>query len=88
MIGTKFAWKRLENICHENQYPFHQCFDSLDKKTNPNHSIHKHEANPNANDHKAAPEIHSKVWVFNKKFQNWKHTCKAFQGKKFIPSPS
>ena len=43
------------------KYSFHQLIDSLDQKPCPNRSIHKHEANPSAEDHKAAPEKHNQV---------------------------
>ena len=53
--------KRFENYGMENQKFSHQFMDPLAQIFYPNHSIHKHEANPNANDHTAAPEIHNQT---------------------------
>ena len=79
MIGIKYAWKRLKNYAMKIKYSLHQCFDSLDQKLNPNHSIHKQDANPSVKNLQAAPEDKRKVWVFAKKFQNWKLHSSAIQ---------
>ena len=79
MICIKYAWKRLENYGIKIKYWFLQFMDSLDQKPYPNHSIHKPNANPNANNLPAALEKHNQTCTFVKKFKNWKHICRAFQ---------
>ena len=64
MIGIKYAWKRLKKLCMKIKYPFHQCKDSLDQKLNPNHSIHKQDANPSAKDLKLRPKAINKFAFF------------------------
>ena len=81
MIGIKFAWKRLENICHENQISLHQCKGSLDQFFNPNHSSTYIHANPNAHDHKATQEHHNKVCIFSRKLKYWKLGSRAIEAK-------
>ena len=85
MIGIKNMWKRLEKLCHENQISFHQCKGFLDPNLYPNHSIHKPNANPSVRDLKAAPKSHNQVCIFSRKFKNWNHDCKGFQGRIVIP---
>ena len=88
MIWSKFAWKRLENMCHKNQISLHQYKGSLDQFLNPNHSYISTDANPIQKNQKAAPEIHYQVWVFWQIFKNWKLGSRAIQAKILVPLPS
>ena len=85
MIGIKYAWKRFEKICMKIKYSFHQCkgiwtyFSTL---------IWSHtytNANLMPKDLEAAPKHHKQLCIFSRKFQNWKHDFKEFQGKTLIP---
>ena len=85
MIETKYAWKRLENYGIKIKDWFLQFMDSLDKKTNPNHSHVYIDANPIPNNLPAAPCTKNKTWVFCQKVENWKLGFRAFQDQITIP---
>ena len=70
MIGIKYAWKRLKELCMKIKYCSHQCKDLLIENSTLIHSIHKPDARPSARDLKAAPKAEEEHCIFCEKFQN------------------
>ena len=68
----------------ENQILFHQFLDSFDQILNLNHSYIYKQARPNAENLKAAHKLHYQTQFFWQKFQFWKPSSRAIQGKILI----